>query len=174
MSDRPHHRVWVFSLLAWAALVVSPTAVISIDWMLGGPVFGRDPSVPNVFDLFPFAFFFMVPAAIVTFALLVPLALAADLGLRGRMTRGINIGLGAALGVTTFALFFAMSALLQFATPFTPRSMIAAGVSTETVSRLLATPQTAAILAVFIVSGMLVGLGLRHRAAAVRAASRSA
>ena len=160
MSDRPHHRVWVFSLLAWAAMVVIPTAFIVTSWLLGGP--GRDSSVPNVFDLFPFAFFFMLPAAVVTFALLVPLALAADLGLRGRMTRGINVGLGAALGVTAFALFFAMSALLQVATPFTPRSMIAGGVSFETVSRVLAAPQTAAILAVFVVSGMLVGLGLRQ------------
>ena len=164
MSDRPHHRVWLFSSLAWAAMVVIPTAFIVTSWLLGGP--GRDSSVPNVFDLFPFAFFFMLPAAIVTFALLVPLALAADLGLRGRMPRGINVGLGAALGVSAFALFFAMSALLQVATPFTPRSMIAGGVSTETVSRLLAAPQTTAILALFVVSGMLVGLGLRQRRSA--------
>jgi hypothetical protein len=168
MRDKPHHRVWVFSLFAWAALVVMPTLLISIDWMLGGP--GRDSSVPNVFDLFPFAFFFSVSAAIVTFALLVPLALAADFGLHGRTTRPTNLVLGAVLGVAVYALFFTGSALLQFPTPFTPRRMIADGMSSSTFLSILAARQTAAILATFVVSGILVGLGLRYRTVAARPA----
>ena len=164
MGATTGHRVWVFSLLAWAAMVVLPTAFISITWMLG---IITDSSVPNVFDLFPFAIIFMLPATVVTFGLLVPLALAADRRVRGRTTRSVNVVLGGALGVTAFALLFASAALLRFPTPFTPRSMIAGGASVETVYRVLVAPQTAAILALFIVSGMLVGLGLRHREAAV-------
>jgi hypothetical protein len=167
MGDKRRHRVWAFSLLAWAALVTIPTAFISMSWMLG---IITDSSVPNVFDLFPFAFLFSLPAAIVVFALLVPFALAADHGLRGRTTRTMNIALGAALGIMTFAVFFAGSALLRLPTPFTPRRIIADGASLDTLSRMLTAPQAAAIVAMFVVSGMLVGLGLRHRAAAVRPA----
>ena len=168
MGCQPRHRVWAFSLLAWAALVFIPTAFISITWILGGP--GRDSSVPNVFDLFPFAFFFMVPASIVVFALLVPLAIAADRTLRGQTPGVLNITLGAALGVAAFTLFFAGSALLEIPTPFTPRRLIADGASLNTVYRILAEPLMAAILASFVISGMLIALGLRHRAAAVRPA----
>lgn len=169
MADKPRHRVWAFSLLAWAALVAIPTTVVSVAWMLG---ISTDSSVPNVFDLaMLFIFMLPVPAAIVVFALLVPLAIATDHALRGRTTRLINIVLGAALGVAAFGLYFVGSALLQFPTPFTPRRMIAGGASLNTLlHRTLAEPQTAAILAFFVVSGMLVGLGLRHRAAAVRPA----
>lgn len=168
MGDGTHHRIWAFSLSAWAALVVIPTAFISISWMLGGP--GRDSSVPNVFDLFPFAFFFMVPAAIVVFALLVPLAISTDRMLRGRTPRLLNIILGGALGVAAFTLFFGGSALLQIPTPFTPRRMIAGGVSLNTLYGILVAPQATPLLTplAVVVSGMLVGLGLRHRAATVR------
>jgi hypothetical protein len=165
MGNTPRHRVWVFSLLSWATLVVIPTALIAIGWLLGGP--GRDSSVPNVFDLFPFAFFFMVPAAIVTFALLVPLAIAADLGLRGRTTRVMNVVVGGTLGFAAFTMFVAGSVWLRFPTPFSPNSMIGDGASFSTLHRIVTAPFTAAILVLFVVSGMLLGLGLRHRAAAV-------
>ena len=170
MGDETHHRIWAFSLLAWVALVVMPTAFISISWMLGGP--GRDSSVPNVFDLFPFAFFFMVPAAILVFALLVPLAIATDRTLRGRTPRLLNIALGGALGVAAFTLFFLGSALLQIPTPFSSRRMIADGVSLNTLYGILAAPQTAPLLTplAVVAGGMLVGLGLRHRAASARSA----
>jgi hypothetical protein len=124
-----------------------------------------------------FHFLLAVPAAIVVFALLAPLAITTDSVLRGRMTRLINVVLGAALGVAAFTLYFAGSALLQLPTPFTPRRMIADGASLNALYRILAAPETSFILAQtvviltsFSVAGMLVGLGLRHRAAIVRPA----
>ncbi|HET9362060.1 MAG TPA: hypothetical protein VFO58_20050 [Vicinamibacterales bacterium] len=142
------------------ALVAIPTAVVSISWMLG---ITRDSSVPNVFDLaILFIFMLPVPAAIAVFALLAPLAITTDHVLRGRTTRLINVVLGAALGVAAYTLYFAGSALLRLPTPFTPRRMIADGASLDTLYRILTAPQTAGILAFFVVSGMLVGLGLRR------------
>ena len=170
MGDAAHNRIWRFSLLAWVALVAIPTVVVSVAWMLG---ITTDSSVPNVFDLaILFIFMLPVPAAIVVFALLVPLAIATDRTLRGRTPRLLNITLGGALGVAAFTLFFAASALLQIPTPFTPRRMIAGGVSLNTLYGILAPPQTTPLLTplAVVVSGMLVGLGLRHRAAPVRPA----
>src|SRR5918994_5423223 len=95
MGEKTPHHVWPFSLLAWVALVVIPTAFISISWLLG---IRTDSSVPNVFDLLPFALLFSVPAAFVAFALLAPLAIATDRALRGRTPRLLNIMLGGALG----------------------------------------------------------------------------
>ena len=167
MAAETHHRIWAFSLLAWVALVVIPTTVVSVAWMLG---ITTDSSVPNVFDLaILFLFMLPVPAALVVFALLVPLAIAADRSLRGRTPRLLNIILGGALGVAAFTLFFVGSALLQIPTPFTPRRMIAGGVSLNTLYGIVA-PQATPLLTplAVVVSGMLVGLGLRHRAATVR------
>jgi hypothetical protein len=144
MGDGTHHRIWAFSLLAWVALVVIPTTVVSVAWMLG---ITTDSSVPNVFDL---AILFLVmmpaPAAIVVFALLVPLAIATDRRLRARTPRLLNITLGGALGVAAFMLFFVGSALLQIPTPFTPRRMIAGGASLDTLYGILAAPQTTPLL----------------------------
>ena len=150
------------------ALVVIPTAFISISWLLG---IRTDSSVPNVFDLLPFALLFSVPAAFVAFALLAPLAIATDRALRGRTPRLLNIMLGGALGLAAFTLFVAGSVWLRLPTPFSPNSMIAGGASLDTLHRILTAPQTASLTALFVVSGMLVGLGLRHnRAATVRPA----
>ena len=168
MGDKTHHHIWAFSLLAWLALVVIPTAFVSIAWMLG---ISTDSSVPNVFDLIIlFIFMFSVPAAFVAFALLAPLAIATDRVLRGRMPRLMNIMLGGALGLAAFTLFVAGSVLLRLPTPFSPDSMIAGGASLNTLHRILTAPQTTPLLAVFVVSGLLIGLGLRHREATVRPA----
>lgn len=170
MGPDRHHRIWAFSLLAWLALVVIPTTVVSVAWMLG---ISTDSSVPNVFDLaILFIFMLPAPAAIVVFALLVPLAIATDRTLRGRTPRLLNITVGGALGVAAFTLFVVGSALLQIPTPFTPRRMIAGGVSLNTLYGILAAPQTTLLLTplAVVVSGMLVGLGLRHRAATIRPA----
>ena len=151
-------------------MVAIPTAVVSTLWMLG---IATDSSVPNVFDLaILFIFMLPTPAAIVVFALLVPLAMAADRALRGRTPRLLNIMLGGALGVAAFTLFFVGSALLQIPTPFTPRRMIAGGVSLDTLYGIVAAPQTIPLLTpiAVVVSGMLVGLGLWHRSAIIRSA----
>jgi hypothetical protein len=161
--------------LAWVALVAIPTAVVSIAWMLG---IDRDSSVSNVFELaLLFIFFLPVPAAVAVFALLAPLAITTDHVLRGRTTRLINVVLGAALGVAAYTLYFAGSALLRLPTPFTPRRIIADGASLDTLYRILTAPQTpfmwavaAVVLTCFVVGGMLIGLGLRHRASIARPA----
>jgi hypothetical protein len=175
MEGKAPHRIWAFSFLAWMALVAIPTAAVSIAWMLG---LDRDSSAPNLFDLVVlFIFMLPVPAAIAVFALLAPLAITTDLVLRGRTTRLINVVLGAALGVAAYTLYFAGSALLRLPTPFTPRRIIADGASLDTLYRILTAPQTpfmwavaAVVLTCFVVGGMLIGLGLRHRASIARPA----
>ena len=164
------HRIWAFSFLAWAAMVAIPTAVVSMLWILG---ISTDSSVPNIFDLaILFIFMLPVPAAIVVFALLVPLAIATDRALRGRTPRLMNITLGGALGVAAFTTFVVGSALLHIPTPLTPRGMIAGGLSLNTLYGILAAPHTTPLLTplAVVVSGMLVGLGLWHRSAIIRSA----
>ena len=174
MADRAPHRIWPLSVLAWMALVVIPTVAVSIAWMLG---IDRDSSVPNAFDLAVlFLFVLPVPAAIAVFALLAPLASATDRVLRGRAGRLTNVVLGAALGVAAYTLYFVGSALLRLPTPFTPRRMIADGASLDTLYRFftalrtpfMEAPFNLVVTASFVVGGMLVGLGLRHRGETVR------
>ena len=154
--DKPRHRIWTFAALAWVALVVLPTTVVAVRWQLG---VDRDVDMSGVHELI--LFFILVsslPAAIVAFALLAPLAIAVDRAIRGRTPRAVNVVLGGVLGVPAFLLFLSGSAILAL-------SGRLEGQTSANIWRVFHEPRTALIVAMFVASGMLVGLGLRHHSA---------
>lgn len=150
-----HHRIWAHAALSWLALVFLPTTAVAIQWLRG---IGRDPDMSGVHELIIFfVFVSSVPAALVAFGLLAPLAIAADRVIRGRTTRAANVMLGGVLGISAFALFVAGSAAIELA-----RGMTFARLSSS-FQVFTHDPETAVVVAMFVVSGMLVGPGLRHR-----------
>ena len=156
MTGETPHRIWAHAALSWLALVVLPTTAAAIQWQRA-PL-ARDSDMTGVGELiFFFLFVTSVPAALVAFGLLAPLAIAADRAIRGRTTRAANVLFGGVLGIPAFALFVAGSALLELAKGM-PFDRLSSGFQ-----RVTHDPETAVIVAMFVVSGMLVGPGLRHR-----------
>ena len=155
MTDETGHRIWAHAALSWLALILLPTTAVAIQWMRG---IGRDSDLYGVHELILFfVLISSVPAALVAFVLLAPLAIAADRAIRGRTTRAANVLLGGVLGIPAFALFVAGSAAIELAKGMTfDRLSASFRVFTHD-------PETAVVVAMFVVSGMLVGPGLRYR-----------
>jgi hypothetical protein len=157
VTDKPRHRIWTFAVLAWVALVALPTTIVAVRWQLG---IDRDVDMSGVHELI--TFFMLVsslPAAIVAFGLLAPLAIAVDRAIRGRTPRAVNFVVGGVLGVPGFLLFLSGSAILEL------MGGNLEGPISANVWRVFQNPRTAAIVLMFVVGGMLVGLGLRHHSA---------
>jgi hypothetical protein len=161
MTNETRHRIWAFASLSWLAFVVLPTTTMAIRWHLG---LGRDSDMSSVFELISvFIVVSSLPATVIAFGLLAPLAIAVDRATRIRTTRAANVALGALLGVIAFVLFGAGSALLRLMRGSLDRPI------GESVWRLLHDPRTLAIVAMFVIGGMVVGLGLRYRGESVAA-----
>jgi hypothetical protein len=136
------HRVWRYAGLAWLLLIAIPTASAAIFWRLG---IGRDPDISGAGELLiMILLFLLVPAAVLAFAVLAPLAVGVDRLVRGRTPRSVNLLIGLALAASVVA-----AGMLAFP----PRGF---------------TPVGRALLSAMPFAGMIVGLGLRHRRSASR------
>jgi hypothetical protein len=152
--DVEAHRVWRATALAWITLVAVPTGYAAIRWQMG---LGRDPDMTGVSELIVFLLIVLtVPMAALAFGVLAPLAIAYDYIAKGRTPMYLNVLFGAALSAPALAV-----------------SVVAVGWPQHDVRQSMSVlrhlDRAPDFVAALLLSGMIVGLGVRHRQ---RAASR--
>jgi hypothetical protein len=133
------HRVWQFTTVAWVALIAGPIIQAVIRWEMG---VDRDIDMSGVHELiFMFLIVFSAPMAALAFGVFAPLALAIDHLTKGRTSRFVNVLLGATLSLPALLLIV----------------MVAGWPRRGSASHAMV------LVAVLLLAGMIVGLGLRHR-----------
>ena len=141
-------RIAGLSVIAWISMLGVIAVNAGVKWNQPG---FRDPDIVSPFEMaYLFMFVLAIPFALATATLLAPSAIAADAWLRGRLTLGGNLFVGACLGLPTFAGFFGVGWLLF-------------GRNRSLVGGMLRDPSTTiAFLIAFAVGGVVISLGMRR------------
>jgi hypothetical protein len=145
--DSTPHRVWRYAVLAWVFLVAWASARAVLPWHLGiVGMLGMIGEMRGVHKpLLAYASSYAAPMALFTFGMIAPLATAIDHMTRGRTSRVVNVLLGGALAVAVISVVLWWEG--------------------SSIEYLLAHHGSGPLLPLPL-TGMIVGLGMRHRKSA--------
>lgn len=148
-TTEPRYRMVGFAFLAWVSMVGVLAAMAAVKWNQPG---FRDPDISGPFEMALFAALSLfIPLGLAAGFLLAPLTWIADRFIRGRLTRGANIIVGALLAVPAAAGFLAAGWLVF-------------GNGPRVIENIRRSPDIAVgFLTIFAVGGVIMSLGMRHR-----------